>query len=351
MRSARRLASLLTRSWDPEPGPLDVPGDAIRDLVPLLLGTGAAALAWYRIQRSAPDVAANLPELHQAYRLHALQSALRLRGLGIVTATLREAGVDAILVKGWSVARLYPEAGLRPYGDIDLVVRESDLARAQLVLASDTLREYNADLHGGTAHLTDRTFETLFEGSRVLTTGDVSVRTPSAEDQLRILAFHALYHGIWRPLWLCDLGAFLAAEGSGLDWDDLLGRDPKRARWISCVLRLGESLLGADLSSAPDAVRAAVLPRWLEPAVLRQWESTARWPERTNLARALADHPRDALALLRARWPDPIRASVYCRAPFDRTPRFPFQVVYALTRSAKIARQVVGSLGPTRTVG
>jgi len=29
-------------------------------------------------------------------------------------------GVEPILGKGWAIARLYPERGMRPYGDIDL---------------------------------------------------------------------------------------------------------------------------------------------------------------------------------------------------------------------------------------
>jgi hypothetical protein len=62
-------------------------------------------------------------ELHDAYRLFALQAVLHEQRLTRAFALLRAAGVEAILGKGWAVARLYPDLGLRPYGDIDLYVR------------------------------------------------------------------------------------------------------------------------------------------------------------------------------------------------------------------------------------
>ena len=43
-------------------------------------------------------------------------------------------GLQPILIKGWAAARLYPETGLRPYGDIDVCVRPDQLAAAKKLL-------------------------------------------------------------------------------------------------------------------------------------------------------------------------------------------------------------------------
>ena len=45
-----------------------------------------------------------------------------------VVTILHEAGIEVLVSKGWSIARLYPQAGLRPYGDLDLHVSQTVLA-------------------------------------------------------------------------------------------------------------------------------------------------------------------------------------------------------------------------------
>lgn len=44
---------------------------------------------------------------------------------------LGAAGVEPLLIKGWAIARLYPGAGLRPYTNLDLIVRPSELGAAR----------------------------------------------------------------------------------------------------------------------------------------------------------------------------------------------------------------------------
>ena len=44
---------------------------------------------------------------------------------------LREKGIEAILAKGWAVARLYPDRVLRPYGDIDICVSADQFNTAE----------------------------------------------------------------------------------------------------------------------------------------------------------------------------------------------------------------------------
>ena len=61
-----------------------------------------------------------------------------------------------LLAKGWAVARLYPEPGLRPYGDTDLYLRSEEYDAAVTALRNpDTLRG-PVDLHRGFPELDDR---------------------------------------------------------------------------------------------------------------------------------------------------------------------------------------------------
>lgn len=280
-------------------------------------------------------------ELHNAFRMHSLQSAIHELAIRTVIPVLRDAGVEPLLVKGWAAARNYPKAGLRPYGDLDLCV--SDFELAERVLANDNLRALNIDLHAGGQHLLDIPFAKVLAQSQLIDLDGVAVRIPSEEHHLRILCLHLLHHGAWRPLWLCDIGAALDAASDRFDWDIFLGTDPIRRGWMVCTLRLAESLIGADLSRVPTSVRTAELPRWLEGTVLREWSRSHRWSSSETIGATIARRPWAALAEIRRHWPDPIRACVAYGVPLERGWRSPYQVRYGLTRFGKVANQIINS--------
>ncbi len=84
------------------------------------------------------------------------------------------------------------------------------------------------DLHQGGEHLIDYPFVEVIAQSRLVDLDGVLVRIPSDEHHLRILCLHLLYHGAWRPLWLCDIGASIEQIDAEFDWDVFLGADPVR---------------------------------------------------------------------------------------------------------------------------
>ena len=203
--------------------------------------------------------------------MHSLEACMHEQSIAEAFDRCRAAGVEPLLAKGWAVARLYPEPGLRPYGDIDLFVRPEEYATAETALAGFRPRRLLLDLQRGFPDLADHPLQEVFAHSQVSECGGVQVRTVGPEDQLRHLCVHLLRHGAWRPLWLCDVAAAVESADVDFDWDYCLRGRRQRTQAVVCAVGLAHQLLGARIEHTPLADRARRLPRWLVPAVLRQW--------------------------------------------------------------------------------
>jgi hypothetical protein len=256
-----------------------------------------------------------------------------------VISHLNASGIEPVLVKGWAVARLYPEEGLRPYGDIDLC-----LIPEQYELAADLLKSLEAskqmvDLHNGFSKLDAVRAPDLLARSERVRIGGAQFRVLGCEDQLRILCTHLLRHSAWRPLWLCDIAVALESRPAGFDWARCLGNDKNTADWVACTIGVAHQLLGVGVDDTPVARRANHLPSWLVEDVFKNWSRP--FPELyppMSYVRPFVEYfrnPRGMLKALRTRWPDPIEATVRLRGPFNEIPRFPFQLGYALWRLGK----------------
>ena len=332
------VAASLAGSWRKQPGELSLSPTDLLTITPLLLQSGAGALAWRRLRNSPlaeiPDVA----ELQQAYRLHAIQAAVHETNIKEVCKLLRAAEVEPLLVKGWAIARLYPENGLRPYGDIDLCVHPADYVKAREVLREAGDR-YPVDLHKGTRSLDYHDFDELFSRSQLVRLEETSVRVLTPEDHFRVLCFHLLRHGVERPIGLCDIAVALEASSSDFDWSLCLGKTQKQAEWIRCVIGLARELLDADISQLPFPIQEHQL-NWIVKTVLKAWGRSFS-NHITQLAPMdfYADHPQGLLQALAARWPTPIVGTVGVGGSFNRLPRFPYQVGYLLVRSLRFLKQ------------
>ncbi len=144
------MARALKGCWRASPPPNEIEAELWPRLTPLLIGSGAGALAWRRLrgemQHELPagevsDVAA----LRESHRTQALHTSLQERLIASVFVRLQQHSLAAILLKGWSSARLYPEAGLRPLGDIDLLVQPSQKELAGQILQVNVDDESQAE--------------------------------------------------------------------------------------------------------------------------------------------------------------------------------------------------------------
>jgi hypothetical protein len=276
-RRGALVAVVLAGAWRAEPPPLALPPDDLAAVVPLLAQSSASSLAWRRLEAARLHTGRSTRPLQRTYRIDAIESAGHEDRLRIALRVLRAAGVEPVLIKGWSVARLYPEPGVRPYCDLDLAVAPDRLADAMAAIGP-AAREYDIalDLHRAIPHLKDRTWDDAYRRSRLARLGDVDVRVLCPEDQLRLLCFHLMGHGCAAPLWLCDVGAVVESRGADFDWDYCLHGRRAWADWVVCWVGLACRLLGARLDEPSLAARTDDLPRWLAPTVLARWARPVR---------------------------------------------------------------------------
>lgn len=340
--SGRLVAQALTGAWRSVPPALELSPEELDRIAPLLLKSGAGALGWWRVRHSDLSPSSTLTELHQAYRLHSLQALIHEREIEQVFKFLDSVGVEPLLVKGWAVARLYPEKGLRPYGDIDLCVRPHQFAAAEAALSSLPGKGCEVDLHRGFEKFGGRSVDEIYARSLFVRLGEATVRVPSAEDHLRVLCIHMLREGAWRPLWLCDIAATVESLPANFDWDCCVGKKRRWANWITCALRLAQQLLGAHIENTPAAEKTNPLPQWLIPALLKEWGSLQPSMMRRHhapMSRYLR-HPSGILSGFRHRWPNPIEATIFARGTFNGLPRLPFQLGSYLVHGAKFAARL-----------
>lgn len=348
--TGRLVAEAYTQAWRSAPPPLGLAAAELQEIAPLLLQTGGAALIWRRLRSTSLASHTAAQPLRQAHRLHLLQAAVRENEIAKAVNYLRSAGIEPLLGKGWAIARLYPERGLRPFGDIDLYVRPQDYARAVAAIQTPGAPSVPIDLHNGIRPLADRRFEEMYDRSPSQKLGETVIRVLGAEDHLRLLCLHMLGHGAWRPSWLCDIAAAVEARPDDFDWNYFLSGDRRRTHWTVSAIALAHHLLDAETDDLPASVRDTRLPEWLIPSLLQQW-GKLQIPHgcRTRMAAHLSA-PGGLFTALRTRWPNPIEATVGTRGPFNNWPRLPFQIGESLLRTGSFVARLIKSAGaPART--
>jgi hypothetical protein len=199
---------------------------------------------------------------------------------------LRQAGVEAVPLKGTSLARILGDPAARPVTDIDLGVRAADVARAAAVLRDagytlslpKALLAHRRFLAGTDEHTSEVKCTRDWAGSQLavelhwkwlpLPEAEVwsamqtyhpsGVRTLGLEHYFLFLCSHAA-GGRWAGLrWLCDIAEFLTVLGPRMDAALCLrlARQAGLRRAVGITLALLEDFFGvrfAELERLCDA--------------------------------------------------------------------------------------------------
>jgi Uncharacterised nucleotidyltransferase len=228
-----------------------------------------------------------LASLRQRYEGNIYTSLFLTRELIRIVDWLEGLGIDAVPYKGVVMSEVYyGDMALRQSGDMDLFVRKSDVGRiksalrdleytTRLVIPDEVLEDYIAAGYEWTFdspagpnllelqwalqprfYAVDFDMDGLFERAVKVTVAGHSVKTPSPEDLLLVLAVHAAKHVWGRVIWLRDIAQILKREN--LNWDRVQARTREFGieRILRVTLLLANRLLGTAI---PAAIERAVL--------------------------------------------------------------------------------------------
>jgi hypothetical protein len=326
------IAAALKGAWRPASHIPSLSAEQLSGMVPFILAGGAGALLWWHAGASLPSQSGSTEALKQAYLLHTVQAAVHERKIKQGIEFFRSRNVEPLLGKGCAIASLYPEPGLRPFGDFDFYVSPNEYNDLIKAVKSHEAPDIPLDLHQGCAELNDRGFEELFARSRIISYGGVDVRILGPEDHLRLICLHSLRHGAWRPIWLCDIAVAYESSAHELDWDYLLSGDARRTDWLICALGLARQLLDLSVDAPRIEPRVRNLPYWLVPETLKQWGTPFVPQGRRMPMRHFLKHPKGVISALLERWPNGIEATVDIRGSFNNMPRLPFQLTDCASR-------------------
>jgi hypothetical protein len=192
-----------------------------------------------------PPVLARLRATWMGAECQQLHAGAQLRE---IVGVLGRAGIETIILNGPALAAdYYPDPALRPFDDLDLLIRRRDRERAlELLLglgytddspgrslervpaayltAPAGSSQLPVDLHwecvGG-----PRAAEEIWDRAVVATSWGQAARILAAEDLLIYLAANfAIHHTLAGALWQLDLALVLRRHHLALDWDAITAR-------------------------------------------------------------------------------------------------------------------------------
>ena len=257
------------------------------------------------VRRGLLGLSARHAQAHQA-RISALEDAI---------TALAAAGVRCLLLKGAALANLvYARPQLRAMRDVDLLLRDVDIPRAEEALEAAGFSERIAarpgrhevvtrvrtlhgfgisiDLHRRLGLLTlplyaaapRQTFDELWDDSQPVTIGATTARALGKEDLLRFVFRHGfclqLDEDRLRLVSIADAVTAMESWLGSLDWGQLRAHDPVAYRGLAMlhhVVPLSAGVLDA-LDYRPHRVPAGIADQyWGWPRVPRPIRGTSAW--------------------------------------------------------------------------
>lgn len=306
-RDGERILDILRHRAVPRRGTLDG-----RRFLKRVYEHGLAGLLAESIDRlgsgASPDLVALVPDLRGTTRAQEATVRHKLDVAAEVSAALDRSGVAAVWVKGAALAvTVYERPGLRPFGDLDLLVAPDSVPGADRALVARGFRRDPAtDTMAANYERPERTGPLAIDlhwdfvqrngpqAAVEIPVGEIVSRArragglpvPAPEDGLLLAAANLVRSRLDRFILLVDFARLAAADPR---WDHVLER---AAAWrLKTSLWLGLSLAAGHLDAPvpADVLRVLAPPRW-KGALLRSILSgSSFWARRKVRARAVAD--------------------------------------------------------------
>jgi hypothetical protein len=169
--------------------------------------------------------------------------------------------------------------------------------------------------------------------SQLIKLQNAQIRVLRPEDNLRVTCIHWLTDGGANKEKLWDIFYLVANRAPDFDWNRCLeSNGKKRRQWILCAIAIAVRYLNLSVDDTPVAKEIdAVLPRWFIPALEKEWADDVKIVRLENFLlkrdwKSLREQLRKRLT------PNPIGASIDVQAPFDNSPRWPYQLADIILR-------------------
>jgi hypothetical protein len=260
-----------------------------------------------------------------SHKWNLLVQKVNERAAAAAIQRLVDDGIEAVLFKGWSVARYYPSSTIRAYGDIDIAVNPLQYRRAMESLRNSPTEKLNVDLHEGFRDRDTLPWSEVYSRTYEVDLDGVPVRLLGEEDQLRMVATHWLIDGGLFKDKLWDIYYLVTNRKPDFDWRlcmDFVG--PIRKTWVISAIATARDYLDLDLADVPEEIVNFKLPNWYVQALEREWSKGLylRLPILSCLKR-----PKVLFEQVSRRFPpNPIAATTDAEGPIDESPRLRYQV-------------------------
>ena len=223
-----------------------------------------------------------LDELCGLHRVSQARSRHVYRAVGEIFKAFKDAGIEAMALKDIHLAKaVFPDPGLRPMGDIDILIRKEQYSDAGRCLAElgfiTRLDDPHFTLKYGLGHhfrrpadnmwadvqwnLMQREWDVYHEGNfdfhieelwadaTKITVDDFEMLVPKPEHMLFHLCLHVEGHKYSELILCCEIAEFIQYHNGRLNWDDLITFTKKYRAESSVyyVLQTVQQLLNVSL--------------------------------------------------------------------------------------------------------
>ena len=349
-------------------------------IIETALQHGIAPLLYYNLSELADE---RVPEkvveyLRKLYNGNVARNILVYDALSKVLKAFKDAGIEVIVLKGAALAEtIYHDIGLRPFSDVDILVRERDLQSAKKQLPGLGYRldeavspekyneEFGCDLYyTGKVNIleihwdilrkikSDRytrvKIEKIWDRAVPAKIAGVDALVMSPEDMLLHFCVHLPKHRYNRLIWLCDVFEIIAH--TDIDWEYVIesAENYRTKAYMYYGLHFTGVLLGGDI---PERVLKALKPPLVERMVLNTVLNDVLSSERRimpvfNLMKILLiDRKRDRFKYLGAYIAPPAEslARMYSVSGKKVYVYYIVHPVYVLFKTVKRLAAIVGS--------